>query len=60
MLQRPSIFFRPNSTGRQGPRDRTKLAGDLFSKERALLLLDIPWAMIEGLQTDRELPPREK
>ena len=37
-----------------------QLTGDHFSKERALLLLDIPWAMIEGLQTDRESPPGEK
>ena len=37
-----------------------QLTGDPFSQERSLLLLDIPWAMIEGLQTDRELPPGEK
>ena len=37
-----------------------QLTGDHFSKELALLLLDIPWAMIEGLQTDRESPPGEK
>ena len=30
-----------------------------FSKERSLLPLVYSWAMIEGLQTERELPTRK-
>ena len=45
---------------RQGPQDRTTGPALVAPKERALLLLDIPWAIIEGFQSYRELPSGEK
>ena len=46
MQPRPLIFFRLNSTGRRA-HGTAQLTGDPFSQERALLLLGIPWAIIE-------------
>ena len=46
MQHRPPVFFRPNSTGRRA-HGIVQLTGDPFSQERALLLLGIPWPIIE-------------